>query len=345
MNCEVERNFRSFHKIYKNYFNSWNYNYKQENEKIQELSPGKTILFISRNEDSPNLFHGMSELINTISIIYLFNLKPENIQIIFLESMKLQNDPFYELYKNLVSRGGEPLFVRNLKHEYHISSAFHIPINWDSPLFVRLPIPRGYPDCKYPTQTYNIFNNLINKYLNLPNFKDSFISDNNIFYYPKSVIKNYKLNNNFNKFITIIWRKIWPKGRKFQTRILGNGPELADNLSFVLPKNYLIRLVDTASLSMINQISIMRKTDFLIGIHGAGLALSIFMPTKSILYEICLHDHNRDPVIMSSLSGHKTYSDILKSKIKIINTNQFVFFNVSEFIHNTLQHLKDNFYI
>ena len=125
MNCEIERNFRSFHKIYKNYFNSWNYNYKQENEKIQELSPGKTILFISRNEDSPNLFHGMSELINTISIIYLFNLKPENIQIIFLESMKLQNDPFYELYKNLVSRGGEPLFVRNLKHEYHISSAFH----------------------------------------------------------------------------------------------------------------------------------------------------------------------------------------------------------------------------
>ena len=69
------------------------------------------------------------------------------------------------------------------------------------------------------------------------------------------------------------------------------------------------------------------------------------MPTKSILYEICLHDHNRDPVIMSSLSGHKTYSDILKSKIKIINTNQFVFFNISEFIHNTLQHLKDNFYI
>ena len=152
--------------------------------------------------------------------MYLFNLKPENIQIIFLESMKLQDDPFYELYKNIISRGGKPIFIKDLKQKYYISSAIHIPINWDSPLFINLKIPNGFPNCKYSTQTYNIFNNLINKYIKIPIFNDSFISDNNIYYYPKSIIQNFKINHVF------------------------------------------IRLVDTASLSIIEQISIMRKTDY-----------------------------------------------------------------------------------
>ena len=157
MECKNHRNFRGFNKIYKNYLDSWDYEYKKENEQIKELSPGKTILFISRNQDSPNLFHGISELINAIGIMYLFNLKPENIQIIFLESMFLKNDPLYELYKNIISRGGKPIYIRDLNQKYHITSSIHIPINWDSPLFINLKIPRGYPDCKLSTQTYNIF--------------------------------------------------------------------------------------------------------------------------------------------------------------------------------------------
>ena len=188
-------------------------------------------------------------------------MRPENIQIIFLESMNLQNDPFIELYNNIISRGGEPIYIKNLKKKYHISSAIHVPINWDSPLFISLKIPNGFPNCKYSTQTYNIFNNLINKYLKIPNFEDSFVTDNNIYYYPQSVINYSKSNICFNKSITIQWRKVWPKGREYQLRILGNGPELADKLSSILPNNYLVRLVDTASLSFSEQISIMRKTN------------------------------------------------------------------------------------
>jgi hypothetical protein len=254
--------------------------------------------------------------------------------------MILKDDPFYNLYEKIISRGGKPIYIRDLKQKYYISSAIHIPINWDSPLFIRLKIPRGYPDCKYSTQTYNLFNNLINKYLNITNFQDSFISDNKTFYYSESIIKNSKLNNTFNKSITIQWRKVWPEGRIYQQRLLGNAIEMTDKLSSVLPKNYLIRLVDTASLSIIEQISIMRKTDYLIGIHGAGLSLSIFMPTQSVLYEILPKSNNKDPVVMSSLSGHKTYSDILKSKKKYINYNEFIFFDVSEFINNTLKYIS-----
>ena len=343
MKCKVRKKYRG-NKIYNHYFKSWNYDYEPKNEDIEELSPGNTVLLLSRNQDSPNIFHGLSEVINVISIMYFFNLKPENIQILFLESMKLQNDPFYTIYENIISKGGKPIYIRNLKQKYHISSAIHIPINWDSPLFIKLKIPNGYPDCKYSTQTYNIFNNLINKYLKIPNFKDSFISDNKTFYYPKSVINNFKSNKFFNKTITIQWRKVWPEGRKFQERILGNGPELADILSSVLPKNYLIRLVDTASLSIIEQISIMRKTDYLIGVHGAGLSLSIFMPIHTILHEILPKKKTKVLVLMSALSGHKIYSDIIKSEFKLINNNDVYFFDRLEFAELVLKHIKNNFF-
>ena len=341
MKCLINEYYRG-NKIYRNYFKSWNYDYKNKKEDIKELAPGKTILLLSRNQDSPNIFHGLSEIINVICTMYFFHLKPKNIQILFLESMELKNDPFYPIYENIISRGGKPIYIRNLDQKYHIDSAIHVPINWDSPLFIDLKIPNGYPDCKYPTQTYNIFNNLINKYLKIPNFKDSFISDNKIFYYPRTVVQNLKLNNNFNKTITIQWRKVWPENRKYQKRILGNGPELADKLSSVLPKNYLIRLVDTASLSIIDQISIMRKTDYLIGIHGAGLSLSIFMPTHSILHEILPKKNNKLLVLMSALSGHKTYSDILKSEYKLINNNDVYFFDAIEFSEITLKHINNN---
>ena len=340
--CKIQKNFRSYSSIYKNYFKSWNYNYKKINEDIKELSPGKTVLLISRNQDSPNIFHGLSEIINVLSIMYFFDLKPENIQLLFLESMKLERDPFYDIYKKVISGGGKPLHIRNLKQKYHISSAIHVPINWDSPVFIDLKVPKGYPDCKYPTQTYNIFNNLISKYLNISIFKDSFVSDNTIFYYPKSVIENFKLNNTINKRITIQWRKVWPEGREFQKRILGNGPELADKLSYILPKNYLIRLVDTSSLSISEQISIMRQTDYLIGVHGAGLSLSIFMPSNTILYEILPKKNIKVLVLMSSLSGHKIYSDILKSELKIINNNDIYFFDAFEFAKKSLNHIKEN---
>ena len=159
MKCKNKKDLENYNYIYKSYFQSWNYTeVNDNNEELEELAPGKTIFFISRNQDSPNIFHGFSELINAISIMDLFDLNPENIQIIFLESITLNNDPLYDLYKNIVSRGGEPIYIRNLKKKYHISSAFHIPINWDSGAF----ITNNFLNCKYSTKTYKLLNDLIN---------------------------------------------------------------------------------------------------------------------------------------------------------------------------------------
>ena len=116
-----------YNQIYQTYFNSWNYEYnsKDETEELEELAPGKIIFFISRNQDSPNLFHGNSEVINALAVIYLFNLNPKDIQVIFLESIEIPvtlgnqtrdpdklEDPFYYIYKNIISQGGEPLYKK-----------------------------------------------------------------------------------------------------------------------------------------------------------------------------------------------------------------------------------------
>ena len=336
MKCKKPKELDFYDNMYDVYFKSWNYKYIK-NKKEKELAPGKTIFFISRNQDSPNLFHGGSEFINTLSLVYLLKLKPENIQVVFLESITINDDPFYDLYKNLISRGGEPIHIKNLTKKYHITSAVHIPINWDSPCFAYASVPQ----CENSTLTYKFYNDLIDKYMNVPIFKDSFES-NEIFYYPKSIIKNYKSKINFTKVLTFQWRKVWPKGRKGQQRILGNGPKLADKLSKYLPKNILLRLVDTARLSIAEQISILRKTDYYVGIHGAGLTLSIFAPKHCIIHEVLPSDNMNGLLLMAALSGHKTYSDIIRSNIKYEDENEMVYFFEDEFVNKVIEHLKYN---
>ena len=185
-------------------------------------------------------------------------------------------------------------------------------------------------------------NKLINKYLNITKYKESFKSDNETFYYPNSIINNNILNITFSKKITIQWRKVWPKGRMKQKRLLGNGPELSEKLSDILPSNFLIKLVDTASLPIDQQISIIKDTDYFIGVHGAGLALSIFMSNTSILHEILPYKKNKLLSLMSKLSGHRTYSDVIKNKIKIIEQNEYIFFEEDAFVKCVIKHMKQN---
>jgi hypothetical protein len=331
--------------------NSWNYEYdsKNEQEKLEELAPGKTVFLISRNQDSPNLFHGNSEIINVLSMIYLFNLDPKEIQVIFLESIEipvtLENqqkepdkpqDPFYYIYKNVISQGGEPIYIRNLKKKYKISKAIHVPINWDSPLYSHAQIPK----CDKISKAYKLYNDLIDKYMDLKPFEDKFITDNETFYYPESVIKSHESGTKFEKIVTVQWRRVWPKRRKGQYRIFKNAQKLTYKLSTLLPKNILIRLIDFAQLSMKDQISIMRSTDYLIGIHGAGLSLSIFLPHKSIFNEF---DHKKIKSVlglMSALSGHVTYTDYIKSSKSDIDRNENIEFDENEFIDRVTTHMK-----
>ena len=340
MKCENKKDFAGYHNLYVPYFDSWNYNYNQE-EEIKELFPGKTIFFLSRNQDSPNIYHGGSELINAVAMMELLHLKPEDIQVIFLESMTINDDPFFDIYKSIISRGGEPIYIRNLNKKFLVSSAVHVPINVDSPVFMDI----SFPYCgQHQGKVYEDLNNLIDKYMNIQTYEDKFISDNETYYYPKSVVDSYNSKIQFKKYITVQWRKVWPKGRKGQYRILGNGPEIAEKLANALPKDFLVRLIDTAGMPIKEQISLIRKTDYLVGMHGAGLSLSIFMSNKSILHEVLPERNMKVLTFMSAMSGHITYSDILRSTKKIIDDNEYFFFREGHFVRKVMLHMRENDY-
>ena len=337
MKCDNKKDLYGYDRVYSNYIDGWNYDYKGE-ENLEELAPGKVIFFISRNQDSPNLYHGGSEFMNALSMLYLLDLKPENVQVMFLESIAINNDPFYDLYKYLISGGTEPIYAKNLKKKYLINSGLHVPINWDSPCFINSEVPK----CKNPTFSYKLLNNLVDKYMDLKEFEDTFESDNEMIYYPKSVIEFYRTQNKFTKYLTFQWRRVWPKGRKGQQRILANGPQLAEKLSTLLPKNVLIRLIDTGGYSISQQISIMRKTDYFVGMHGAGLTLAIFAPKNCVFHEVLPTFNMNGLLFMASLSGHKTYSDIINSNINKNDGNENVFFNVNNFCDKVISHMKEN---
>ena len=63
------------------------------------------------------------------------------------------------------------------------------------------------------------------------------------------------------------------------------------------------------------QIALVKDTDYFIGVHGAGLSLSIFMSNNAILHEILPYKKNKLLSLMSKLSGHKTYSDVIRFKL------------------------------
>ena len=66
MECNNNKDLKNYSYFYESKYNSWNYSY-QNSEELEELAPGKTIFFISRNQDSSNIFHGTSELLNALS--------------------------------------------------------------------------------------------------------------------------------------------------------------------------------------------------------------------------------------------------------------------------------------
>ena len=98
----------------------------------------------------------------------------------------------------------------------------------------------------------------------------------------------------------------------------------------------MVRLVDTASLSFETQIALMQKTNYLLGIHGAGMFLSIFLPQNSIAHEI--KSKNREtpnrPQIAGILSGHKYNSDFVNVDIKNLEKKVLKILTENNFLNN-----------
>ena len=66
------------------------------------------------------------------------------------------------------------------------------------------------------------------------------------------------------------------------------------------------------------------------------------MPITSILHEISTPKKTRNLLLISILSGHKTYSDILRATIKTINNCEYQFYDPYQVTSSVIKHMDEN---
>ena len=336
MKCNEKCKQFSFHPDYGFYFNHWFYDYYINNEKIEEIGKNKTVLIISAR--SSNIYHGFVVFMNALSTMYIYGLEPENVQLLFIEKCSPEFDLFYPLYSKLISRGGDIIFFNELakNKKYLIKHSINVPQLDDSPFWIY----NSLLYCKYRTPPFKYLLHLIAKYLFIPEFQESLDYNKTVIRYSTN-IKNVD-DPIYTKFVTIQWRKPFPPGRKNQARLMGNGPDLLDKLQDSMKDNVLVRLVDTAYLSLEDQISLMLKTDYFIGIHGAGIILSSFLPDEAIVHEISVDDYyNSMPLAFSRISGHKSFKDLITGYTSNKN-GEYMYMDSDHFVKTVLSTMEKN---
>jgi hypothetical protein len=69
------------------------------------------------------------------------------------------------------------------------------------------------------------------------------------------------------------------------------------------------------------------------------------MPTKSIFNEIVPRQNLKLLQIMSALSGHNTYSDLIIAKVRTIKCSEYIFFDIDDFTLKILNRMKESNFI
>jgi protein O-GlcNAc transferase len=72
---------------------------------------------------------------------------------------------------------------------------------------------------------------------------------------------------------------------RMKTRVLLNHTEYLEDVKSSFP-NVIIQEVDFETISFKEQLQVLRQTDILVGVHGAGLTHAMFLPPRSSVVEI-----------------------------------------------------------
>ena len=333
MNCKETNEKFLYHSDYYYYFKHWDYHYYSIDDKIEEIGKNKTVLIISSRHF--NIYHGILGVMNALSTMYIYGLEPENVQILLMEKCPPEFDFYYPFYSELISRGGDIIFLNELdkNKKYLIKHSINVPHIEDSPFFIYT----GLLYCKYRTPPFKYLLHLISKYFFIPEFYDSLDYNDTIIRYSTN-IKNVN-DTKYTKFVTIQWRKPFPPDRKNQGRLMGNGPELLNKLQAKMKDNVLVRLADTSYLSLNDQIALMLKTDYLVGIHGAGFTLGPYLSDEAIIHEISIGHFNDMSLSICGLSGHRVFKDSINGNI-IKKNGEYMYLNADEFVRAVLYTMR-----
>lgn len=213
----------------------------------------KITIAVSRYEYA-NLYHTMTDWYNAFLMLLFFNVKSFTANILFVDSHPQGGlDSIWTTLFGGYVRAGQlktPLYLKTLIWNIQ---------GYKSPMFRH----------------------------NLPSIPH--IEKFRLFFLAKHNVPNTKRLNCDQLHITFLWRRDYvahPRNpRGIISRKVKNENELEDSVHKLYPIHSIVSL-RTKNMSMHDQLGAIAKTDILVGMHGAGLTLALFLPKHAGLIEL-----------------------------------------------------------
>lgn len=242
------------------------YTFESDDHLMKWMSALRPVLEFTSYEDIPevtiavtryeyaNIYHTMTDWYNAYLMLLFFNIKSLRANILFVDS-----HPRGELDSTWTTLFGEFIRARQVKKPKRFESLIWNIQGYRSPMY----------DHELPSIPY--------------------IESFRLFFLGKHNVLSTKTLHCKNLSILFIWRRNYvahprnPKG--VVSRKVKNEKEL-ESLVHELYPNHSIASIQTDKLTMRDQLSAIVNTDILIGMHGAGLTLALFLPKHAGLVEI-----------------------------------------------------------
>jgi glycoprotein 2-beta-D-xylosyltransferase len=237
----------------KNHMNSWITSIKLVKELNKSADLEKEFTLAIQRYEYANLYHSMTDFYNTFLMMRFFNRTPSNTKILIIDGHPNGLlDSIWSVLFDDVQRAG------HMKRPTRFKELVWAMQSYNSPM-VRHRSP-GLPLVE--------------------DFSQFFLTRYNI-------ISQHTLHcDQFN--VLFVWRRDYvshprnPKGKI--TRKIKNEVELIDTIKSKYP-NFTVRGVQIDLFDMKKQLKLIASTDVLIGMHGAGLSHTLFLPKHAGLIE------------------------------------------------------------
>ncbi|KAK3598068.1 hypothetical protein CHS0354_018009 [Potamilus streckersoni] len=225
-----------------------------------------TFTVAIKRTEAHNIYHTLTEWFNIFVLSKHFKFNPQKVDVIFLDDRPpgAMDETWHTLYRRVY-------YAKNLPEPTVFKTLILSPIGYESPL--RLPF--------------------LKKVEGIEEFSDYFLQGFGI--------NERKKLNCARLRVVIIWRHDYNShperaeagGTIF--RKIQNEAEVLQQLKDSLPGHEIIDIL-LENMGMKQQLQLMAHTDVLIGMHGAGNAHALFLPSHAVLLELFPLDSPYDKI-------------------------------------------------